>query len=118
MSYVPAREDKFRDELIERGGKKFSQFRVAYSDFNFFLGDAKCQNCVFFEPETNTCQIVEGEILPDGLCHFFTSDKVDPSLVEKYIELTYSVIPPYTTFIIGGVVAALGIFKLNQRLSR
>lgn len=117
MSYVPAREQGFRDDVEERG-EKFSKFRVAYSDFNFFLGDAKCENCVFFEPETLTCQIVEGRILPGGLCHFFTSNKVDPSLVEKYIELTYAIIPPYTTFVAGGILATLGVIMLNQRLTR
>lgn len=102
---------------MEARGKKFSQFRVAYSDFNFFLGPAKCENCIFFQPETLSCEIVEGRILPGGLCHFFTSDKVDPSLIEKYIELTYSVIPPYTTFVIGALVGLFGLGKLYGRFT-
>lgn len=31
-------------------------------------GEQRCGNCAQFEPETNTCKVVEGDIVPDGWC--------------------------------------------------
>ena len=28
----------------------------------------KCSGCMYFEPATNTCKVVEGQISPDGWC--------------------------------------------------
>lgn len=31
-------------------------------------GDQKCSLCLHFQPESNRCQLVEGQISPDGWC--------------------------------------------------
>lgn len=31
-------------------------------------GEQRCANCAQFEPETNTCKVVEGDISLDGWC--------------------------------------------------
>lgn len=31
-------------------------------------GDQKCSSCLHFQPESNSCKLVEGSISPDGWC--------------------------------------------------
>lgn len=33
-----------------------------------------CKECMFFEPDTNTCKIVEGNISPEGWCTLYRQD--------------------------------------------
>lgn len=35
-------------------------------------GDQKCGLCLHFQPESNSCKLVEGQISPDGWCILWT----------------------------------------------
>ncbi len=35
-------------------------------------GDQRCGLCLHFQPESNSCQLVEGQISPDGWCILWT----------------------------------------------
>jgi hypothetical protein len=36
-------------------------------------GDQRCDNCRFFIAESNTCEVVEGEISPQGWCKLWVA---------------------------------------------
>ena len=107
------RKDDLEKALTEKG-KKFTQLETAYSDFNYFLGRAKCANCVFYQGNGN-CQFTEGAlegklpIRPEGLCHAITTDP--PSQIEYY----YVSIPPNGTNVIYGIVGGIGYYLLYKK---
>ena len=47
---------------------KMSQKVVAYQDHP--EGEKRCDRCVHFQPP-NSCNIIDGEVKPDGYCRFF-----------------------------------------------
>lgn len=47
---------------------KLSQKVVAYQDHPD--GEKRCDRCIHFQPP-NACNIVDGDVKPDGYCRFF-----------------------------------------------
>lgn len=47
-------------------GGKLSQADAKYQDSP--NGDEQCGNCLHFNAESNTCQVVEGQVSADGWC--------------------------------------------------
>lgn len=47
-------------------GGKLSQEQAQYQDSP--KGEEKCSNCLHFIAESNTCQVVEGDVSPEGWC--------------------------------------------------
>ncbi len=55
----------------ETGGSKLAQAAVKYQDRP--KGSESCANCMHFLPESNTCQLVEGKISPQGWCSIWAA---------------------------------------------
>ncbi len=51
---------------------KMSQEQAEYQDHP--EGDERCGNCRFFVAEDNTCEVVAGEISPDGWCKLWVEE--------------------------------------------
>lgn len=50
---------------------KISKADAAYRDNP--NGDQRCSQCAHFNAGSGTCQLVEGDIAPDGWCRLYTS---------------------------------------------
>ena len=55
---APAAANKVKKEAVQYQGQA--------------KGDQKCSLCLHFQPESNSCKLVEGSISPDGWCILWT----------------------------------------------
>lgn len=54
-------------EAVEPG--KISKAAAEYRDTP--KGDQRCSNCALFQPGTDTCRLVSGQVSPDGWCKYW-----------------------------------------------
>lgn len=102
---VNNREQDIQEKISYYNG--FTKKEVAYAPTNYFLGNAKCKNCVFFNQENAPCKVITQEpIIGSGLCHFVTSK--DPTK-PFFIERVYATLPPNATWYIAGGIAAITV---------
>lgn len=55
--------------IAQEGGVKTPKDKVAYQDSP--KNGQRCSDCSLFVAESNTCQVVEGDISPEGWCKLF-----------------------------------------------
>ena len=71
---------EFRGQVASQG-RPFSKIESLYLPFTPFLPLAwayDCGNCVFYQCQARTCEIVDGSIEPVAWCGFWVSRVEDP----------------------------------------
>ena len=67
---LPLEEEMPLEEPMQMGGM------VSPESARYFGPEGRCMNCIHFS-EPGSCEIVSGQIDPEGICSLFTQDSMD-----------------------------------------